>query len=93
VERREDHARRADLVSDLNPFIDSDGGQDMAAKRKTTSLTPTSEQSRTLRTTIPIWIVDHFGLEAGDRVEWSFEVKDGNIIVVMSPSGGEDLDA
>jgi len=58
----------------------------MGSKKSATTLVSTGGGSRSLRTTIPMWIVEHFDLSAGDNVNWKFEVSEGQIIVVMTPT-------
>jgi bifunctional DNA-binding transcriptional regulator/antitoxin component of YhaV-PrlF toxin-antitoxin module len=38
-----------------------------------------------LRTTVPMSIVKQFGLKSGDMLEWIFEVKNNEIIIVVKP--------
>jgi hypothetical protein len=33
-----------------------------------------------------MFIVEHFGLSAGDDVNWRFTVQEGQIVVVMTPT-------
>ncbi len=51
----------------------------------TTALVSTGGSSNSLRTTIPMWIVEQFGLSAGSKIEWSLEVKDGEMSISVSP--------
>tara|TARA_R110002020_G_scaffold360091_4_gene572781 strand:- start:274 stop:444 length:171 start_codon:yes stop_codon:yes gene_type:complete len=53
-------------------------------------LVSTGGGSRSLRTTIPMWIVEHFDLGAGDSVNWKFDVNEGQIIVVMTPTNNQE---
>lgn len=39
-----------------------------------------------LRTTIPMSLVRHYGLKAGDRIQWDMETRDGQIVVVIRPA-------
>ncbi len=52
---------------------------------ETTTLTLAASKKASLRTTVPMSVVKHFGLKQGDKIEWSFEVKDGDIVVVIKP--------
>jgi len=61
-------------------------GEDMSGKNSSTTLVSTGGGSRSLRTTVPMWIVEHFGLNAGDDVHWKFVVQEGQIVVVMTPT-------
>tara|TARA_R100000805_G_C3539295_1_gene54978 strand:+ start:357 stop:554 length:198 start_codon:yes stop_codon:yes gene_type:complete len=58
----------------------------MTGKNSSTTLVSTGGGSRSLRTTVPMWIVEHFGLTAGDSVNWKFVVQEGHIVVVMTPT-------
>ena len=58
----------------------------MSGGNSSTTLVSTGGGSRSLRTTIPMWIVEHFNLGAGDNVSWKFIVQDDNIVVVMTPT-------
>ena len=58
----------------------------MGSNKSATKLVSTGGGSRSLRTTIPMWVVEHFNLLAGDSVSWKFEVSEGQIIVVMTPA-------
>ena len=50
-----------------------------------TTLTLAASKKASLRTTVPMSVVKHFGLKQGDKLEWTFEVKDGEIVVVIKP--------
>ena len=52
-----------------------------------TTLVSTGGQSNSLRPTVPLWIVDQFGLESGDKLVWKVKL-DGNsmYIGVFPPS-------
>ena len=50
-----------------------------------TKLVSTGGASRSLRTTVPLWVVEHFKLSAGDTVEWKFLVEDGEIHLIVTP--------
>jgi len=64
-----------------NPF-----GVNMSGKNSSTTLVSTGGGSRSLRTTVPMWIVEHFDLGAGDNVDWRFIIQEGQIVVVMTPT-------
>lgn len=53
----------------------------------TTTLHAASSKTSSLRTTVPMWIINQFGLKAGDDVKWKLHVKDGEMIVIMAPVG------
>lgn len=50
-----------------------------------TTLTPAKTKSNSLRTTVPMSIVRQFNLKPKDKLNWKFEVKDGDMIVVVRP--------
>jgi antitoxin component of MazEF toxin-antitoxin module len=50
-----------------------------------TKLTLAKTKSESLRTTIPMSIVRQFNLKAGDRIGWKFEVKNGELVIVVRP--------
>ncbi len=62
----------------------------MGTKNTSTVLVSTGGGSRSLRTTIPMWIVDHYNLDAGDKVSWKFKVENGDMVVMLRPLRGED---
>mgnify|MGYP003654056951 FL=1 len=51
----------------------------------TTALVSTGGSSNSLRTTIPMWIVEQFGLSAGSKIEWTLEVKNGEMSISVCP--------
>lgn len=38
-----------------------------------------------LRTIVPMSIIKHFKLTAGDKLDWDFFIKDGEIILIVRP--------
>lgn len=52
---------------------------------ETTTLSVATSGKESLRTTVPMSIIKQFGLKAGDKLDWTFEVKDGNLILVVKP--------
>lgn len=54
-------------------------------KGETTTLTLAKTKSESLRTTVPISIVRQFNLKSGDCISWKFEVKNGEMIIVVRP--------
>lgn len=50
-----------------------------------TTLTPATSKRGSLRTTVPISMVRHYGLKAGDKLDWDFEVKEGEMVIVVHP--------
>ena len=53
----------------------------MTSALSKTTLVSTGGQSNSLRTTVPLWIVDQFGLKAGDKLVWKVKL-DGNSMYV-----------
>ena len=52
---------------------------------ETTILALAASNRASLRTTVPMSIVKQFGLKSGDMLEWTFEVKNNEIIIVVEP--------
>ena len=57
----------------------------MAGVNSTTALVSTGGNSNSLRTTIPMWIVNQFGLEAGNVGEWSLKGEDNAMTISVVP--------
>ena len=58
----------------------------MARSTTTTTLVPTGGGSRSLRTTIPMWIVKQFDLSAGSKIEWSLSAHSGKMSIHVTPT-------
>ena len=52
---------------------------------ETTILSLATSNRASLRTTVPMSIVKQFELKSGDKLEWTFEVKNNEIIIVVKP--------
>ncbi len=53
---------------------------------ETTTLTPASTKTTSLRTTVPAGIVKQFNLKRGDKLEWKIRAENrGKLIVVVRP--------
>lgn len=50
-----------------------------------TKLSVATPGKESLRTTVPMSILKHYKLTAGDFLEWNFEAKDNSIILVVRP--------
>lgn len=50
-----------------------------------TTLTLATTGKESLRTTMPMSMVKHFKLKAGDKLDWDFFVKDGELILLVKP--------
>jgi hypothetical protein len=57
----------------------------MARGKTTTALVPTGGGSNSLRTTVPMWIVQQFDLVAGSKLEWSLTAKNGTMTIHVAP--------
>ena len=44
-----------------------------------------------LRTTVPMNIIRQWGLAAGDKLEWSWEARDNEMIVIVRKADGESV--
>ena len=51
-----------------------------------TALTKNSPKFASLRLTLPISIVKQWGLKEGDRLDWSWKVLDGKMVLVADKS-------
>jgi bifunctional DNA-binding transcriptional regulator/antitoxin component of YhaV-PrlF toxin-antitoxin module len=52
---------------------------------ETTTLTAATTGKDSLRTTVPMSIVKHFKLKAGSKLDWDFEARDNELIIVVQP--------
>ena len=59
----------------------------MARGSSTTSLVSTGG-SNSLRTTVPMWIIEQFGLTSGDKIQWSIHVENGAMSIIVTPQEG-----
>lgn len=51
-----------------------------------TALVRTGGGSSSLRTTVPLWIVEQFGMKAGDKVLWRLETgENGELYIKVRP--------
>jgi bifunctional DNA-binding transcriptional regulator/antitoxin component of YhaV-PrlF toxin-antitoxin module len=50
-----------------------------------TTLTKAATKTTSLRTTVPASIVRQFKLEDGDKIDWTLDIKDGKMIVLVQP--------
>ena len=50
---------------------------------ETTTLTVAATGKESLRTTVPMSVVKQFRLKAGDKLDWTFDIKDGKMVVVV----------
>ena len=52
---------------------------------ETTTLTPATTKSTSMRATVPISIIKQFSLKAGDKLSWKLKVENGDLIIVVRP--------
>ena len=90
MERRKDNAGFIDPMSDL--YVRQECGIVMVSvegndytMRTFTRLVSTGGTSRSLRTTVPQWVIEHFSLSVGDEVNWALQVEDGEMRLVVTP--------
>jgi antitoxin component of MazEF toxin-antitoxin module len=50
-----------------------------------TKLTPATSKKESLRTTVPRSIVKQFDLTSRDSLSWKLEVREGELIIIVSP--------
>jgi bifunctional DNA-binding transcriptional regulator/antitoxin component of YhaV-PrlF toxin-antitoxin module len=50
-----------------------------------TTLTLAATGKESLRTTVPMSVVKQFNLKSGDKLDWAFDIKEGNIIIIIRP--------
>jgi hypothetical protein len=48
-----------------------------------TTLALNSPKKASLRTTIPMFIVKQWGLQAGDKLDWSLEARKDEIVILV----------
>jgi len=52
---------------------------------KETVLNPATSKSKSLRTTVPMSIINQFNLKPGDKLRWSFKAAAEKIIIIVEP--------
>lgn len=55
------------------------------ADGQNTTLNRANKISESLRTTVPSSIVKHYCLSEGDKLNWDFEARNNDIIVIVRP--------
>jgi bifunctional DNA-binding transcriptional regulator/antitoxin component of YhaV-PrlF toxin-antitoxin module len=50
-----------------------------------TNLARATTGKESLRTTVPMSILKHFKLEAGDKLDWDFEARNNELIIIVRP--------
>jgi hypothetical protein len=54
-----------------------------------TTLALNSPKRASLRTTIPMFIVKQWGLHAGDKLDWSLEAREDEIVILVKRAEGK----
>ena len=50
-----------------------------------TTLSVATSGKGSLRTTVPMSILKHFKLNAGDKLDWDFEARNSELVIVVRP--------
>jgi antitoxin component of MazEF toxin-antitoxin module len=50
-----------------------------------TTIAKASTISNSFRTTVPAAIMNQFNLKDGDKLDWSLEVTDGSLMIIIHP--------
>jgi len=50
-----------------------------------TVLNPATSKSNSLRTTVPMFIINQFKLKQGDKLRWSFKAEKAKLIIIVEP--------
>jgi hypothetical protein len=50
-----------------------------------TTLTVAATGKESLRTTVPMSIIKHFKLQASDKLDWDFEARNNELVIVVRP--------
>ena len=50
-----------------------------------TILHPATSKSNSLRTTVPMFIINQFKLKQGDKLRWSFKAEEGKLVIIVEP--------
>jgi hypothetical protein len=50
-----------------------------------TTLTAATTGKDSLRTTVPMSIVKHFKLKAGSKLDWDFEARNNELVIIVRP--------
>jgi len=52
---------------------------------ETTTLTPATTKSTSMRATVPMSIIKQFNLKAGDKLSWKLKVSEGELVIIVKP--------
>ncbi|MDR0461690.1 MAG: AbrB/MazE/SpoVT family DNA-binding domain-containing protein [Nitrososphaerota archaeon] len=50
-----------------------------------TTLSIATSKKESLRTTVPMTILKQFNLNAGDKLDWTYEARNNELIIVVKP--------
>ena len=56
---------------------------------ETTTLTPATTKSTSMRATVPISIIKQFNLQAGDKLSWKLKIENGELVIIVRPVKGK----
>lgn len=56
---------------------------------ETTTLTPATTRSTSMRATVPMSIIKQFNLRAGDKLGWKLKIEDGELVIIVRPIKGD----
>lgn len=57
---------------------------------ETTTLTPATTKSTSMRATVPMSIIKQFNLQAGDKLSWKLKAEDGKLVIIVRPIKNAD---
>jgi|TARA_R100001463_G_scaffold54391_1_gene105467 hypothetical protein len=57
----------------------------MARGATSTVLVPIGGASKSLRTTVPMWIIKQFNLDAGSKLNWRIDIEGDEMLIKVSP--------
>ena len=74
------------IIAPMSDLFEIDRSRRYMAQRKsTTTLVATGGNSNSLRTTVPMWIVQQFELESGGKIEWDLKVENNRMTITVNP--------
>jgi len=50
-----------------------------------TTLSVATSGKESLRTTVPMSIIKHFKLKASDKLDWDFEARNNELVIIVRP--------
>jgi len=59
---------------------------------ETTTLSPATTKSTSMRATVPMSIIKQFNLQAGDKLSWKLKVENGELVIIVRPIKGEEYE-